>query len=106
MSSAYFEPKEQRQTDRFAQFSVASAALALEDAGELGTDPLRTGVIYGTGVGGLQTQIGRFLLHFARIQHGLDAVERRGQCRDLIGGIAACHAGKPNRAQTGSPHPA
>ena len=57
-------------------------------------------------VDGLQAQISRFPLHFARIQHGLDAVERRGQCRDLIGGIGTCHAGKPNRAQTGSPHPA
>ena len=51
----YFEPKEQRQTDRFVQFSVASAEMALEDAGALGTDPTRTGVIYATGVGGLET---------------------------------------------------
>lgn len=51
----YFEPKEARQTDRFAQFSVASAKLALEDTGELGIDPSRIGVIYATGVGGLET---------------------------------------------------
>src|SRR6202034_795766 len=51
----YFEPKEARQTDRFAQFSLASAQMALDDAGELGTDPLRSGVIYATGVGGLET---------------------------------------------------
>jgi 3-oxoacyl-[acyl-carrier-protein] synthase II len=53
--SQYFDPKEARQTDRFSQFSVASADMALDDAGELGTDPARTGVIYATGVGGLQT---------------------------------------------------
>jgi 3-oxoacyl-[acyl-carrier-protein] synthase II len=53
--SKYFEPKEARQTDRFAQFSLASAQMALDDAGELGSNPLRSGVIYATGVGGLET---------------------------------------------------
>jgi 3-oxoacyl-[acyl-carrier-protein] synthase II len=51
----FFDPKEARQTDRFAQLSVAAAQLALTDAGELGTDPARTGVIFGTGTGGLAT---------------------------------------------------
>src|SRR5487761_2602138 len=51
----YLDPKEARQTDRFAQFSVASAQMALENAGELGVDPSRIGVIYATGVGGLET---------------------------------------------------
>ncbi len=41
--------------DRFAQFSVAVADMALADAGELDADPGRSGVIMGTGVGGLQT---------------------------------------------------
>lgn len=53
--SVYFDPKEARQTDRFAQFSVASAQMALDDAGELDVDPMRAGVIFATGVGGLQT---------------------------------------------------
>ncbi len=47
--------KEARQLDRFAQFSVAVAAMALDDAGDLGADPGRSAVIMGTGVGGLQT---------------------------------------------------
>ena len=47
--------KEARQLDRFAQFSVAVAAMALDDAGALGADPGRSAVIMGTGVGGLQT---------------------------------------------------
>ncbi len=51
----YFDPKEARQTDRFAQLSLASAKLALDDAGELAIDPMRIGVIYATGVGGLET---------------------------------------------------
>jgi 3-oxoacyl-[acyl-carrier-protein] synthase II len=51
----WFSTKEARQVDRFAQFSVAVAAMALEDAGELTPDPGRSGVVMGTGVGGLET---------------------------------------------------
>jgi 3-oxoacyl-[acyl-carrier-protein] synthase II len=51
----WFTTKEARQVDRFAQFSVAVAAMALEDAGELTPDPGRSGVVMGTGVGGLET---------------------------------------------------
>jgi 3-oxoacyl-[acyl-carrier-protein] synthase II len=47
--------KEARQLDRFAQFAVAVAAMALEDAGEIEADPGRSGVVMGTGVGGLET---------------------------------------------------
>ena len=53
--SRYFDAKEARQTDRFAQFSLASAQMALDDAGDLGVDPMRAGVIFATGVGGLAT---------------------------------------------------
>jgi 3-oxoacyl-[acyl-carrier-protein] synthase II len=51
----YLDAKEARQTDRFAQFSLASAEMALADAGRVDTDPVRSGVIYATGVGGLAT---------------------------------------------------
>jgi 3-oxoacyl-[acyl-carrier-protein] synthase II len=47
--------KESRRTDRFAQFALAVAQMALDQAGEITVDPLRRGVIYGTGVGGLTT---------------------------------------------------
>ncbi len=47
--------KEARRTDRFAQFALAVAQMALDQAGELTADPLRRGVIFGTGVGGLHT---------------------------------------------------
>jgi 3-oxoacyl-[acyl-carrier-protein] synthase II len=53
--SVYFGPKEARRVDRFAQFSVASADMALEDAGELAADPDRAGVVFATGVGGFIT---------------------------------------------------
>jgi 3-oxoacyl-[acyl-carrier-protein] synthase II len=52
----YFENvKESRRTDRFAQFALAVAQMALDQAGEITADPLRRGVIFGTGVGGLHT---------------------------------------------------
>jgi 3-oxoacyl-[acyl-carrier-protein] synthase II len=51
----WFTVKEARRTDRFAQFSVAAAALALEDAGELDVDLDRAGVLIASGVGGLHT---------------------------------------------------
>jgi 3-oxoacyl-[acyl-carrier-protein] synthase II len=53
--SAWFGPKEVRRVDRFAQFSVATAEMALTDAGDLGVDPDRAGVVFATGVGGLGT---------------------------------------------------
>ena len=67
--AAWFGPKEARRVDRFAQFSVATAAMALEDAGDIGVDPDRAGVIYATGVGGLESleeQIAVFLEKGAR----------------------------------------
>jgi 3-oxoacyl-[acyl-carrier-protein] synthase II len=62
--SGWFGPKEVRRMDRFAQFSVAAADMALIDAGDIGADPDRSGVVFATGVGGLETlqdQIGVFL---------------------------------------------
>jgi 3-oxoacyl-[acyl-carrier-protein] synthase II len=53
--SDYFDAKEARRTDRFAQFSFASATMALTDAGSPTPDPARAGVVFGTGVGGLET---------------------------------------------------
>lgn len=61
--SRWFAHKDARRTDRFAQLAVAAAEMARVSAG-LGThdepgespgDPLRHGVIVGTGVGGLGT---------------------------------------------------
>jgi len=54
----YMEKKEIRRFDLFAQFAMAAAAQALADAGlpDLGgVDPTRTGVIIGTGTGGIAT---------------------------------------------------
>jgi len=53
--TAWFGAKEVRRVDRFAQFSVAAADMALIDAGDLGVDPDRAGVIFASGVGGLES---------------------------------------------------
>ena len=52
----YIEAKEVRRTDRVAQLGYAAAVDALKQAGDLGLDPARIGVVAGTGVGGLETQ--------------------------------------------------
>jgi 3-oxoacyl-[acyl-carrier-protein] synthase II len=54
-ASDLFGPKELRRVDRYTQFAVAAAEQALADAGEIGADPDRSGVLIGTGVGGLHT---------------------------------------------------
>ncbi|MBU3759002.1 MAG: beta-ketoacyl-ACP synthase II [Candidatus Omnitrophica bacterium] len=54
--SLYFSPKEVRKTDRFVQFGVAAAKMALDDAQLDITkhDPTRMGVLVGSGIGGLR----------------------------------------------------
>jgi 3-oxoacyl-[acyl-carrier-protein] synthase II len=54
--SSYFDnPKEARRSDRVSQFTLAAAAEALEQAGEISADPARRGTFIGTGVGGIGT---------------------------------------------------
>jgi 3-oxoacyl-[acyl-carrier-protein] synthase II len=54
----WFGPKEVRQVDRFTQFSIAAADIAVRDAGGLEgieADPAKAGVLFATGVGGFDT---------------------------------------------------
>ncbi len=53
----HFERKEARKYDPFTQYAMVSTAQALEDSGlDLEkTDPDRVGVIWGSGIGGLET---------------------------------------------------
>lgn len=54
--SPFFDsPKEARRADRVEQFGLAAAAEAFAQAGDVGVDPSRFGVVVGTGVGGLGT---------------------------------------------------
>ena len=55
---SFIEPREQRRMDRFIQLGVAAAQLAVEDSGWKPEDresQNRTGVMIGSGIGGLET---------------------------------------------------
>lgn len=54
----WISPKDQRKMDRFIQFALVAAAEAIEDSGwqpENEDDRCATGVMIGSGIGGLQT---------------------------------------------------
>lgn len=51
----YDSPKDSRRADPVQQFAMASATEAIEHAGGINADPMRSGVIYASGVGGLTT---------------------------------------------------
>jgi 3-oxoacyl-[acyl-carrier-protein] synthase II len=61
----YMDRKEARRTDRFAQFSVATAAQALADAKlEITADlATRVGVVFGSGIGGVSTLVENIVSH-------------------------------------------
>jgi 3-oxoacyl-[acyl-carrier-protein] synthase II len=58
----YLDAKEIRRTDRFAQYAIASGQLAWEDAGSPDVVSERGGVIYATGIGGIQTMLQQHLV--------------------------------------------
>jgi 3-oxoacyl-[acyl-carrier-protein] synthase II len=70
----FFGPKEARQLDRFAQLSMVSADLAVQDAGDLAVDPAKAGVVFATGVGGLETLVDQAIVFHER---GADRVSPR-----------------------------
>src|SRR5687767_984234 len=53
--SPWLDPKEIRRTDRFVHYGVSSAALAWDDAGGPEVPSERAGVVFATGIGGIQT---------------------------------------------------
>jgi len=53
--SEFMDTKEARRTDRFTQFGLASAQLAWQDAGSPEVVAERGGVIFATGIGGIET---------------------------------------------------
>jgi 3-oxoacyl-[acyl-carrier-protein] synthase II len=55
--TAWMEPREARHCDRFTQFAIAAAKMALDDSGlDLATaDRTRVGVLIGSGIGGSWT---------------------------------------------------
>ena len=56
--SAYLDKKEQKKVDRFSQFAICGAAVALKSAGldfSSNSDTSRYGCVLGSGIGGLIT---------------------------------------------------
>jgi 3-oxoacyl-[acyl-carrier-protein] synthase II len=53
--TAWLDPKEARRTDRSTQYAIAAAKLAWQDAGEPEVLSERGGVVFGTGIGGVET---------------------------------------------------
>jgi 3-oxoacyl-[acyl-carrier-protein] synthase II len=51
----FANPKEVRRADRVTQIAIAAAEQALAQAGDVGGDPVRRGVLIATGVGGIDT---------------------------------------------------
>lgn len=106
--TVWFGPKEVRRVDRFCQFSVAVAEMALSDAGEISVDPSRAGVIFATGVGGLETlqeqvhvlyekgprRVSPFLVPMMMANAGAATISMRsrfnGPCESIV---TACAAG-------------
>jgi len=55
--ATYLDTKEARRTDPFTQYAIASASLAWTDAGDPQIVSERGGVIFASGIGGIQTLI-------------------------------------------------
>ena len=70
---AFIDKKEARRMDRFAQYAVAAAQMALEQAGLDQGDiaPERMGIIVGSGIGGLETMENQ---HRILLEKGADRV--------------------------------
>jgi 3-oxoacyl-[acyl-carrier-protein] synthase II len=67
----YLGPKETKRTDRAVHLAVAAAKLAWADAGEPSVDHARTGVMFSTGIGGIESMLRQ---HEVFLSRGADRV--------------------------------
>jgi 3-oxoacyl-[acyl-carrier-protein] synthase II len=67
----WMTPKEIKRTDRAVHFAVGAAKLAWADAGEPTVDRARTGVMFSTGIGGLDSLLKQ---HLVLLEKGPDRV--------------------------------
>ncbi|HSD48195.1 MAG TPA: beta-ketoacyl-ACP synthase II [Actinomycetota bacterium] len=65
--SRWLDVKEARRTDRSTQYAIASAKLAWQDAGEPEVVSERAGVVFGTGIGGVEQLI---IAHNVMLERG------------------------------------
>jgi len=61
-SGAFLNIKEARRTSRFVHLAIAAAELAWKDANEPSVAPERGGVIFATGIGGIETILDQHLV--------------------------------------------
>lgn len=87
--TAYIDKKEAKRMGRFSQLAVAAAQEAMAQSGlkESGFDPLRAGVIFGSGIGGMEV-----------LEDGKEAMMNKGPRRVspfaipmMISNMAAAH---------------
>jgi 3-oxoacyl-[acyl-carrier-protein] synthase II len=62
----FLDTKEARRTDPFAQYAVAAAQLAWDDAGSPEVQPERGGTVFATGIGGIQTLLNQHVVMLER----------------------------------------
>jgi 3-oxoacyl-[acyl-carrier-protein] synthase II len=67
----WMTPKEVKRTDRAVHFAIAAAKLAWADAGDPSVDRARTGVMFSTGIGGLESLLKQ---HLVLLEKGPDRV--------------------------------
>jgi 3-oxoacyl-[acyl-carrier-protein] synthase II len=101
--SAYMERKEAKRADPFTQYAVSCAVQAMQDAGlsnGASYDPDRTGVIIGSGIGGLKTFEEQHDVYRARGQGKISAFFIPMFISDIAAGIVSMrfNAKGPNYA--------
>lgn len=101
--SAYMERKEAKRADPFTQYAVSCAVQAMQDAGLANGatyDPDRTGVIIGSGIGGLKTFEEQHDVYRARGQSKISAFFIPMFISDIAAGIVSMrfNAKGPNYA--------
>jgi 3-oxoacyl-[acyl-carrier-protein] synthase II len=67
----WMTPKELKRTDRAVHFAIAASKLAWQDAGEPFVNRARTGVLFSTGIGGLESLLKQ---HVVLLEKGPDRV--------------------------------
>lgn len=93
--SPYIEPKEIRRLDPFSQFALAAAQMAVEDAGLSFDEPLKrkTGVIIGTGFGGIWTFAKHFKIYMEKGPHRLSPFFVPMMLANMASGLVAIKYG-------------
>ena len=61
-ASRWLDPKEIRRTDRFSHYAIAAGKLAWDDAGAPEVPSERGGIVFATGIGGIETLLNQHLV--------------------------------------------